>query len=123
MERTAGTATITRFDDNKVSGDAGATGIRVSGSVTFDGTPGGAFQAVSGGTTSIGASGNGVGGSGMVLTNVSGDLSFTDLDIFASSGTGLSASSSADFNAGSGTGLRVLVNNGVGTLDATGGGA
>src|SRR5581483_11565810 len=62
-----GTATITGFANNSVSQNNGGTGISVNGAA-FDATPGGAFQTVAAGTTVVGASGNGVGGSGVVLT-------------------------------------------------------
>ncbi len=60
---------ITGFANNSVSGVALGTGIAVT-SATFDATPGGAFQTVLGGNTAVGASGNGVGTNGIVLTNV-----------------------------------------------------
>jgi large repetitive protein len=97
----AGTTTITSFANNAVSGNTVGSGILVT-TATFDQTPGGAFQTVSGGTTVIGASGNGVGASGMVLTGVSGDLAFTDLDIFADAGAGLRASSSTPYTGSAG---------------------
>ena len=90
ITRTAGTVTITAFDDNVVSGATVGTGIVVAGpSVTFDATAGGAYQQVAGGTTAVGSIADPVGGAGIVLTNVSGDLAFTDLDIFTSNGAGL----------------------------------
>jgi hypothetical protein len=121
LQRTVGTLTITTFDDNAISGNTGGSGIVVSGPATFDATPGGAFNTVSGGTTVIGASGAGVGGTGMVLTNVTGDLSFTDLDIFADGGAGLQAGSSGTFNAAAGTGFQIVVGAGVGVIEAIGG--
>ena len=49
ITRTAGTVTITAFDDNVVSGASGGTGIVVTGpAVTFDATPGGAYNQVGG---------------------------------------------------------------------------
>jgi len=121
LTRTAGTLTITAFDDNVVSGNTAGSGIVVTGPASFDASTAGGFQTVSGGVTTIGAAGNGVGGAGMVLTNVTGDLSFTDLDIVADNGAGLSATGSGAFNAGAGTGLRVTVGAGVGVVGATGG--
>ena len=114
----AGTTTVTSFSSNTVDGSTAGTGISVT-SATFDGTPGGTFQTVSGGTTVIGASGNGVGGSGMVLTNVQGDLSFTDLDIFADGGAGLRASSTTPYIGSAG--LQLTVAAGVSTIAAVGG--
>jgi hypothetical protein len=111
QETGTGSLTITTFDDNLVSGNT----------ARFDATPGNPFNTVSGGTTAIGASGNGVGGAGMLLTNVIGDLSFTDLDIIADNGAGLQASSSGTFNAAAGTGFQIVVGAGVGIVEATNG--
>ena len=73
-----------------MTGATVGAGIVVSGpSVTFDATPGGSFDVVAGGTTVIGQSGNGVGGAGLVLLNVSGDLSFVDLNAVADNGPAL----------------------------------
>ena len=120
ITRTAGTVTITAFDDNVVSGASGGTGIIVSGpSVTFDATPGGAFDVVSGGTTVIGQSGNGVGGAGLVLSNVSGDLSFVDLNAVADNGAALFVAGTGAINVGAGTGTRLTA--GGADLHATGG--
>jgi large repetitive protein len=112
--------TITNFAGNSINGNTGGTGINVS-TATFDAVPGTVgFDTVSGGNTQIGASGNGVGANGLVLTTVKGDLSFTDLDIFTSAGTGLFASSAATFNSGTGAGFQIVVT-GSPSIDATGG--
>jgi hypothetical protein len=112
--------TITNFASNTITGITGGSGILVN-TATFDAIPGGAFTTVSGGTTAIGPSGNPVGGSGMVLTNVKGDLSFADLDISNSSGSGLSATGVGTFNAGAGTGFQIAITANNGTVSATGG--
>jgi hypothetical protein len=116
----AGTTTLIGFANNAISGTTVGSGVVVT-SAKFDGTPGNPFNTVNAGTLVIGASGNGVGAQGMVLTNVLGDLNFTDLDIFADAGAALSASSAGVFNSASGTGLRMQVGGGVGTLQAIGG--
>jgi hypothetical protein len=113
-----GTTTVTGFANNAVSGTTIGTGISVN-AATFDATPGGAFQTVSGGTTVVGASGNGVGANGVVLTNASGDLAFTDLDVFADGGAGLRASGTTPYTGSAG--LRVVVGAGVSLVEATGG--
>lgn len=120
IDGTGGTLTITGFANNTVSGNTGGTGISVT-AAKFDATAGGAFNTVSGGATVIGQSGNGVGASGLLLTTVTGDLSFTDLDIYTDGGTGLLASSTGTFNAGSGTGFRIVVGASVSIIEATGG--
>jgi hypothetical protein len=119
QETGSGSLTITAFDDNVVSGSTAGSGININ-TATFDATPGAPFNTVSGGATVIGASGDGVGGSGMVLANVSGDLNFADLDIFADAGAGLRVS-------GIGAGIQLAVTpappfgSGSSTIEATGG--
>jgi hypothetical protein len=115
-----GVTTITGFADNTVSGDTGGAGIFVNNAV-FDTAAGAPFGTVSAGTTAVGASGNGVGTSGMVLTAVTGDLSFADLDIFNANGVGLRATSSNAFNAASGLGFRLAVTSGAGSVVSSGG--
>ncbi|QQR73648.1 MAG: tandem-95 repeat protein [Holophagales bacterium] len=106
--------TITGFANNSVHQNAVGSGIQVA-NATFDadlGTAG--FQQVAGGTTAIGASGDGVGGGGMSLAAVQGNLFFTDLDIFASAGGGLGVS-------GTGAGMQFGVSPSVAIIEATGG--
>ncbi len=97
----------------------GGAGITVSGA-TFDGTPAGAYQQVAGGTTVVGSQADPVGGAGIVMTNVSGDLAFTDLDIFTSNGPGLQVTGTGTLNGGAGTGMGVAVAAG-GALQSVGG--
>ncbi|WP_165371667.1 beta strand repeat-containing protein [Pseudolysobacter antarcticus] len=120
ISRTVGTAYITAFNDNTITRFTGGTGVQISG-MTFDATPGGSFQTVSGGTTSIGDSTSGVPVNGMTLSNVLGDLSFASLTIYNNAGTGLLVSSTGAMNAGAGTGFRISQNSGVGRLDSNGG--
>jgi hypothetical protein len=117
-----GTTTITGFANNSVHPNTGGTGINVN-AATFDVTPGGAFQTVGGGTTVVGApgAGNGVGAQGVVLTNVTGDLAFTDLDVFADGGAGLRVGGTGAVDIGAGTGTRLTVGVGVGIVEASGG--
>jgi hypothetical protein len=117
VQNTAGTLTITAFNDNVVTGTS-VGGITVAGSanpVVFDVTPGGAIQPVPGGNTQIGASGDHIAGNGLVLSNVTGALNFaTDLDIFTDSGAALSVTGGTG-----GFDFDVLAN--AGTLVATAG--
>ncbi|MEO8503276.1 MAG: Ig-like domain-containing protein [Acidobacteriota bacterium] len=115
-----GTTTITAFANNVVSGTTAGSGILVT-SAKFDAVSGGGYDQVSGGTTAVGVSGNGVGGSGLVLTSVSGDLAFTDLDVFADGGAAVRVSGTGAVNVGAGTGTRVTVGTGVATFEAIGG--
>ena len=78
QETGTGSVTISAFDDLTVNGNTGGSGIVVSNAV-FDAVAGGGVDTVPGGTWNIGASGNGVGQAGVVLSNVQGDLHFTDL--------------------------------------------
>jgi hypothetical protein len=112
--------TITGFANNTVHANNGGTGIAVS-NATFDATSAGAYNQVAGGVTVIGASGDGVGGSGLVMNNVAGDLAFTDLDVFAESGTGVRVGGTGAVNVGAGTGTRVTVPVGVSIVETTGG--
>ncbi len=120
QETGTGTVTITAFDDNVVSGNTGGSGMVLSNAI-FDATPGGAFDLVSGGTTAIGAPGNGVGGAALTMSGVSGDLLFTDLDVFADGGAGLSIGGTGAANLAGGTGLRFRIGAGVGMAVANGG--
>jgi Bacterial Ig domain len=113
IQRTAGTAYITAFESNQVSGSTGGTGINIAGAI-FDAVPGGVLDPVNGGATVIGTPGDGVGQSGLVLTGVQGGLSFLDLDIFADGGAGLRVS-------GAGSGMVLGVAAGTGVIEATGG--
>ncbi len=94
-----GVARITALSGLNIAGTHGGTGLSVN-TATFDQTPGGAFDTVSAGAATLGASGvgNGVGGSGIVFTNVSGDLSFTDLNIWADNGAALSVGGTGAVN-------------------------
>ena len=117
-----GTTTITGFFKNSVGQNNVGTGISVT-SAKFDGTPGGGYQQVSGDVTVVGASGpgNGVGGAGVVMTNVSGDLTFANLQIFADGGAALRITGTGAVNTGAGTGTQVIVGTGVAIFEATGG--
>src|SRR4029450_13987083 len=74
-------------------------------------------ETVAGANTVIGASGDGVGASGVVLTNVDGDLAFTDLDIFADGGA-VAVTGTGAVNTGAGSGMRFTVSTGVATFSA-----
>lgn len=109
-----GPLTITSFLNDVVL-DAAAGGILVD-AVTFDSnlaTPG--AQSVLGGASTIGAPGNHVTGDGLRLNNVSGGLSYTNLEIYNDNGTGLFVD-----GAGVGpTGFSLATTNGK--VDTTGG--
>ncbi len=126
VARTAGSVNITAFDDNVVTGNTGGIGINVVGtgaSILFDTNPGtAAFDTVSGGTTTIGQSGNGVGTSGFILSNIRGDLSFSDLDVYSDAGTALFVNGTSPNYTGT-SGTRFVVSTSVSTLSATGGAA
>jgi hypothetical protein len=115
-----GAVTITGFGNNTVHQNTVGAGVTIT-NATFDATPTGAFQTVAGGTMTIGVSGNGVGTSGMTLSNVAGDLAFTDLDVFADNGSGLTITGTGAVNVGGGTGTRVTIGAGVGIVEAVNG--
>jgi Bacterial Ig domain/Bacterial cadherin-like domain len=115
----AANTVITGFANNTVHQATGASGIVVS-NATFDAAPGTAgYQQVSGGTTAVGISGDGVGAVAMLLSSVAGDLAFTDLDLYGAAGFSLSGTGAV--NVGAGTGTRVTVGTGVATFASTGG--
>ncbi|HSR50530.1 MAG TPA: right-handed parallel beta-helix repeat-containing protein, partial [Acidobacteriota bacterium] len=92
----AGSLTITGFSGNSVNGATTGAGIVIS-NVTFDATPGGALDQVSGGVTVIGSGADAVGGAGMSLNSVTGDLAFTTLNIDNATGIGLKAVGTGSF--------------------------
>lgn len=114
----AASTIITGFANNTVHQNTAGSGILV-GNATFDATPGGAYNTVSGGATTVGIVGDGVGGAAMALSNVAGDLSFTDLDLFGASGLILSGTGAV--NVGAGTGMRLTVPPSVATIQSTNG--
>jgi hypothetical protein len=115
-----GTTTITSFQGNSIHQNTLGTGITITSAI-FDAVPGGAFQAVSGGTTLVGIVGNGVGNSGIVLTNVAGDLAFSGLQVIADGGAGLRVTGTGVFTGSAG--LQITLSNGglSRTVVATGG--
>ncbi|HJR78720.1 MAG TPA: Ig-like domain-containing protein [Anaerolineales bacterium] len=125
IQRTAGNVTITALDDNVVMGNTAGAGINIVGTgatILFDANPStAAFDTVLGGTTVIGQFGNGVGTSGLVMNNIRGDLSFTDLDIYSDGGVALYINGTTPNFLASGTGTRVTANTNTPTLSATGG--
>ncbi|MEA2564713.1 MAG: large repetitive protein [Acidobacteriota bacterium] len=111
-----GTLTITGFANNTVHQNTAGNGVLIT-SATFDSdTVTSGFQTVSGGTTLVGTPGDGVGGSSVALNTVSGDLAFTDLDIYASGNNGLQVTGTGAFTGAAGT--RVTVGSGVGVIEA-----
>jgi len=115
-----GTLMVTGFANNSVHSNTLGTGVSGT-TLRFDASAAAGYQQVSGGATAIGSPGNGVGVAGMVLTSATGDLAFTDLDIYADSGAGLQVTGSGAVNIGAGTGTRVTVAGGVANVEATNG--
>lgn len=115
----AASTAVTAFSGNTVDPSTGGNGIVVS-NATFDADPNqGGYQQIPGGVTVIGTSGDGVGGVALLLSNVAGDLAFTDLDLFGVAGLGLSGTGAV--NVGAGTGMRLTVSPAVSTVVATNG--
>src|SRR6185295_19547243 len=84
----AASTTITGFANNTVHQNTLGSGIVVS-NATLDSDLGTAnLQTVLAGATSIGVSGDGVGGAGLVMSSVTGDLQFSNISIFTSGGAG-----------------------------------
>ena len=90
LNGTGGTLTVTGMSNLNIGTAGGETAGLVFNTVTFDSdlaTAG--IQAVNAGAFTIGTSGARVQGDGLSLTNVSGALTFTDIDIANNGGTGL----------------------------------
>ncbi|MEL7059706.1 MAG: IPTL-CTERM sorting domain-containing protein [Acidobacteriota bacterium] len=108
----SGSLFVTGLRDNTVSGATAGDGA-VFGAVVFDADPStGAFEQVAAEDLSIGSSGNGVGGAGVRLSNVSGDLAFDALVIEADQ-AGLVAAGSGVANLAAGTGFRLTTDTGT----------
>ena len=115
ITRTAGTLVITALGNNTISGNSNGNGIVVTGPATFDATPGGGLDPVSGGNTSIGDPGNAIGGAGLSLGSVTGVLNFNDLDVFAGT-SGVVIAGTGAFTGAAGT--RVTVPSGMSIIQA-----
>ncbi len=115
--------TVTGFNGNAVHGNTAGTGIFVR-NATFETAPGGAFEQVAAGNTTIGSMANPVGGKGMDLDNVSGDLRFSTL-VIDSTGTGLEVAGSGFFAAGppSGSGFQLGTDPSASRVNAAAGAA
>ena len=109
----AGSVTITSFNGNTIT-DAAAGGVNID-DATFDATPGGAINQVTGGNLHVGTIGNRVEGDGVRLNNVLGSVAFADVDIFNNNGTGLFV---RDFAGKTGT---FTIATTSGTIDTTNG--
>ena len=125
VNRTAGTVWVTAFDDNIVTAASAGAGIVVGSStatgLTFDATPGGGFDTVSGGTTVIGSAGDRINGQGLTLVLANGALSFSDLDVFTDSGSALIATAGTNgFSLTAPASVVTLVSNAGAAIDIVG---
>ncbi len=118
-----GTLYVTSFCGNTVSGNTVGDGIVISGAI-FDADPSDADftgdEVACGTGTMIGSAANRVGGSGLKLLNVTGDLSLGALDVWAGTAGGLDepaleVGGNGLFNAAAGTGFQMTTN--AGTID------
>ena len=118
----SGPGFVTSLSNNVFDGLSSGVGVTMDGvemtNVTFDANPSDADftgDTVPAGGTSIGVAGTPVGMSGMLLTNVSGDVNFGlasgVLDIFATD-AGLQANGTGPIDAGAGMGFRITVPDG-----------
>src|SRR5262249_796657 len=89
--------TISAFSGNTIAGATAGAGVTIS-NVTFDAVPGGAIDQVNGGPLAVGTAANPVGQGGLSVATSQGSLTFSDLDVFAGTGTALNLS-------GAGSGL------------------
>jgi len=109
MNKVAGTLTVTGFANNQVSGNTFGNGVDISNA---------AFSGLVAGTLNIGTSGasNGVGAKGLSLSNVSGTLPFTTLNVYTDNGRAIDAS-------GTGSGTTNLTANSGANITAINGAA
>ncbi|MBO9622562.1 MAG: hypothetical protein J7500_07600 [Sphingomonas sp.] len=90
LNGTGGTLTLTGMSGLTIGTAGGETAGLVFNTVTFDSnTATAGIQTVNAGALTIGTAGARVQGDGLSLTNVSGALTFSDLDIANTGGTGL----------------------------------
>jgi len=90
INRSAGAVSINAFANNTISGLTTGTGVSIQ-SATFDAVPGGGVDAVNLGYLLVGTPGDSVGGSGVVITNAGGNLTFSELKVYAQGPFGLQA--------------------------------
>jgi large repetitive protein len=106
---------ITDFSNITGSNALTVTTATINGAY-FDASPSTtAFTTVNGGTFNSGTLGNG-GGGGMALSNVKGDLLFTDFQSYSTAGAGLRVSSSGAVDLAGGAGFRLTTT--TGRIDA-----
>jgi hypothetical protein len=110
----SGNLFVTGLSNVTIDGNTAGDGVNLV-SVKFDATPGGSFDTVSGGAIVVGTSGNPVGGSGIVMSGVSGDYAIGSLSSFAGTGAAFAVAGSGLFTGSAG--MRVS-NSGGGTLNA-----
>ncbi len=119
-----GALVVSSFSANDILGATFGNGVSVHGAV-FDADPSDAdFDEVNAGAWTIGASGDGVNTAGMLLgtsSAVSGNLHFTDLDVYADGGAGLAVVGSAVSSGGSPPTAGLLLTIDAGTLQTTAG--
>lgn len=114
LDGTGGTLTLTGMANLSIDTSGGETAGLVFNTVTFDSDLAtGGIQAVNAGALTIGTTGARVQGDGLSLTNVSGALTFSDVDIANNGGTGLLVANSKANN--------FLLTTLDGSVDTTGG--
>jgi hypothetical protein len=111
-----GTLTVAGLSNVTIDGNTTGDGINIV-SATFDATPGGSFNTVSGGAITVGSSGNPVGGAGVVMSNVSGDYAASSITAYPGSGAGISIGGTGLFTGSAG----MRVSSGGGAINATAG--
>ncbi|MEO6392284.1 MAG: Ig-like domain-containing protein, partial [Pyrinomonadaceae bacterium] len=130
LQRTSvsGTFFVTGFSGNSISG-ASTFGLSSSANtafpIVFDANPATtAFDTVLAGNTVVGSAGDAVSLTGLAFDDVAGDISFTDVVVFAGAPRALFIDGpGSSFNAAAGTGFRMTANTGTGTLASTSGAA
>jgi hypothetical protein len=111
----SGNLTVAGLANVTIDGITAGSGISIV-AAKFDSVPGGAFNTVNAGTIAVGSIGDPVGGAGVVMSNVSGDVAFGTLTVFGGS-TGVTIGGSGLYTGSAG----MRVTSGGGSISAPAG--
>ena len=111
----SGNLTVSGLSNVTIDGNTAGAGISIN-TAKFDAIAGGSFNTVNGGTIVVGASGNPVGGAGVLFTNVSGDYAIGSLTVFGGT-SGATIGGSGLFTGSAG----MRITSGAGSISAPSG--
>jgi VCBS repeat-containing protein len=123
IDITGGSTTVTAFSNITIGSTTGGIGVNIANAKFDANSTTAAYEQVSGGALNVGVAGanGGSGTSALVLTNPTGDLSFSTFNLYADSGTGLLISGAAAVNNTTPAGFRLEASGGTGVISATNG--